>query len=163
MLIRFDRQFTLPIDEIFSYFRTPADWTRLYGLADAVQDRGNGWVAVPLKSFPFPLVARNTDVELNRRVRWEFRGFWRGDGEVRLASSADGVRIEGYERISVRWLGRLSPLVEKLFLERRFRAIWELGWRRLEQRARVGSGSGQGTGERSQGTGDCPQASTGRP
>jgi len=152
MLIRFDKQFTLPIDEIFSYFRTPADWTRLYGLADAVRDRGNGWVAVPLKSFPFPLVAKNTDVELNRRVRWEFRGFWRGDGEVRFIASDEGVRIEGYERIAVRWLGMLSPLVEKLFLESRFRAIWELGWRRLEQRARSSARSGQETGNRKRGS-----------
>ena len=139
MRIEFDERFELPAGELFSYFATPADWPRLYGLAAEVRDLGGGWCAVPLASFPFPLVARNTVVEPTRLVRWEFRGFWRGGGEVTFESSAGAVSLTGHEEISVRWLGPLSRLLEKLFLERRFRAIWALGWRRLrrqEQAAR---------------------------
>jgi hypothetical protein len=43
------------------------------------------------------------------------------------------VFLEGYERIAVRWLFFLSPVVERLLLESRFRKIWELGWRRLRK------------------------------
>jgi hypothetical protein len=134
MIIRFKHDFALPVAEVYSYFRTPADWTRLYGLAGDVQDQGDGWFAVPLKRFPFPLVARNTEQSENDFVRWVFRGFWRGRGEVRFAETSGGVVVEGYEEIAVRWLFFLSPVVEHLFLERRFRAIWEIGWHRLRKR-----------------------------
>ncbi len=134
MIIRFEHEFALPVEEIYSYFRTPADWTRLYGLAGDVEDRGYGWFAVPLKGFPFPLVARNTEQKPHELVRWVFKGFWRGRGEVRFAQTARGVVVEGYEEIAARWLFFLSPLVERLFLERRFRAIWEIGWHRLRKR-----------------------------
>ena len=120
---------------MYEYFRTPADWTRLYGLAGDVKDYGDGWYAVPLKRFPFPLVARNTVNEPGRLVRWVFRGFWRGQGEVRFAERNGGVVVEGYEEIAVRWLFFFSPLVERLFLERTFHAIWEIGWHRLRKRA----------------------------
>lgn len=133
VIIRFKETFALPIDEVFSYFATPADWTRLYGLAGEVEDRGDGWHAIPLESFPFPLVAKNTFVEPARRVEWTFRGFWRGGGEVTFSETDSRVTIQGYEDIAVRWLLFLSPVVEKLFLERRFRGIWELGWRRLRR------------------------------
>jgi hypothetical protein len=134
MIIRFKNEFALPVAEVYSYFRTPADWTRLYGLAGVVEDRGDGWFAVPLKRFPFPLVARNTEQEENKHVRWVFRGFWRGEGEVHLAESSQGVVVEGFEEISIRWLFFLSTIVERLFLERRFRTIWEIGWHRLRKR-----------------------------
>lgn len=133
MIIQFKQQFTLPIEEIFSYFRTPADWTRLFGIAGEVKNLGDGWFAIPLKSFPLPLVAKNTIVEPDKRVHWKFSGFWRGEGEVIFEESNDHVTIEGYENISVRWLFFLSPIVEKLFLERQFQGIWELGWRRLRK------------------------------
>ena len=136
MFIRFREQFALPLDEVFSYFRTPGDWARLYGLAGTVVDRGNGWVAVPLKSFPFPLLARNTEARPNEIVCWVFRGFWRGEGEVRFCREDDKTVVEGYERISVRWLGPLSVLAERWFLERRFRSIWDLGWQRLHRAER---------------------------
>ncbi|MDX1583830.1 MAG: hypothetical protein R3338_09550, partial [Thermoanaerobaculia bacterium] len=123
----------LPVSKVFSYFETPRDWARLYGFAGTIEDRGNGWVAVPLKSFPFPLVARNTEVEANRLVRWTFRGFWRGEGEVRFTGDENHVTVEGFERISIRWLGFFSPAIERPFLEKRFRFIWELGWRRLRE------------------------------
>ncbi len=138
MVIRFRKEFALPSEQVFAYFKSPADWVGLFGFAGAPRDRGNGWWAVPLKRFPFPLVARNTQLEENRLARWEFRGFWRGTGEVRLTDTATGVLIEGFEQISVRWLGILSVLAEKLILERGFRGVWEFGWHRLrkiEQRA----------------------------
>lgn len=138
MIIEFKQQFDLSIDEVFSYFRSPADWTRLYGLAGEVKDLGEGWFAIPLKSFPLPLVAKNTIVEPRKRIHWIFRGFWRGEGEITFETSNDHVTIEGYEEISIRWLFFLSPLVEKLFLERLFRGIWELGWRRLRKAERAG-------------------------
>ena len=138
MIIQFKQQFTLPIEEIFSYFRTPADWTRLFGIAGEVKNLGDGWFAIPLKSFPLPLVAKNTIVEPDKRVHWKFGGFWRGEGEVIFEELNDQVTIEGYENISVRWLFFLSPIVEKLFLERQFQGIWELGWRRLRKAESTG-------------------------
>ncbi len=132
MRIDFDESFALPLDEVESYFRTPADWVRLYGLAGEVEDRGEGWIAVPLAGFPFPLVARTTLHEPGQRVRWVFRGFWKGRGEVRFAKTdTGGTRVRGFEEIAVRPLGPLSGVIERLFLERRFRGIWALGWRRL--------------------------------
>ena len=134
MILRFDEGFALPPEEVFAYFATPADWPRLYGFAGQARDLGAGWFAIPLKRFPFPLVARNTEVDVNQRVRWTFRGFWRGEGEIRFtATPGGGVRLEGHEEIAARWLYFLSPLFEKLFLERQFRAIWALGWRRLRK------------------------------
>ena len=138
MMISFKHEIDLPIEEVCSYFRTPADWTRLYGLAGHVKDCGDGWFAVPLKRFPFPLVAKNTEQETHKLVRWVFRGFWRGRGEVRFAESTHGVVVEGYEEIAVRWLFFLSPIVERLFLQRKFNAIWEIGWHRLRKREAAG-------------------------
>ena len=134
MIIRFIEQFNLPAAEVYSYFHTPADWSRLYGLAGDSKDLGDGWYAIALKHFPFPLVAKNTDKESNKAVRWVFRGFWRGRGEVRFFETTEGVTVEGFEEIAVRWLFSSSPLFERLFLERRFRAIWEIGWHRLRKR-----------------------------
>jgi len=131
MLIQFSEFIPLPAAQVYSYFQTPIDWVRLYGFAGRVVDRGGGWYAVPLKRFPFPLVARITDTEPPRVVRWQFRGFWRGRGEVRLTDRAGGVQVDGYEEISVRWLPGISWLLERLFMEREFRRVWALGWRRL--------------------------------
>ena len=135
MIIRFNERFSLPASEVYSYFETPADWTRLYGLAGDSKDLGDGWFAVALKRFPFPLVAKNTVQKPNEMVRWVFRGFWRGEGEIRLVETTDGVEVEGYERIGVRYLFLLSPVFERLFLERPFRAIWGIGWHRLHKRS----------------------------
>ena len=134
MRLDFNETFALPVEEAYSFFRTPADWTRLYGLAGDVEDLGGGWYAVPLKRFPFPLVARNTEQNPHQLVRWVFRGFWRGRGEVRFSQGPHGVTVEGHEEIAVRWLFFFSPVVERLFLERTFRSIWEIGWHRLRKR-----------------------------
>ena len=134
MIIKFKQEFSLPLEEVYAYFQTPADWVRLYGLAGEVKDLGEGWYAVPLKKFPFPLVAKNTVQRPNEFIHWVFRGFWRGQGEISFTERSDGVLVEGYEEISVRWLFLLSPLIERLFLERSFQSIWEIGWRRLRKR-----------------------------
>jgi hypothetical protein len=91
MIIQFRHEFSLPVEAVYSYFHTPADWVRLYGLAGAVKDLGEGWYAVPLKRFPFPLVAKNTEQTPNELVRWIFRGFWRGRGEVRFTERPGGM------------------------------------------------------------------------
>jgi hypothetical protein len=137
--VSFNEWFDSPLEEVFSYFETPRDWTRLYGLAGRVEKLGDGWFAVPLKWLPFPLVAKNTLVEPERLVRWTFRGFWRGEGEVAFSETDGGVLVRGHEDLSVRWLGPLSPLVEKLFLERSFRSIWQIGWSRLRKRSAADS------------------------
>ncbi len=134
MIIHFCEEFKLPVEEVFSYFETPADWARLYGFAGSVKDLGSGWFSIPLKWFPFPLVAKNTEVNPCKFVHWTFRGFWRGEGEVRFAESDGLILIEGYEEIGIRGLFLLSTVIEKLFLERQFRAIWQLGWRHLRKR-----------------------------
>jgi hypothetical protein len=133
MLITFRESFTLPVEQVFPYFASPADWARLYGSV-GVRDLGSGWFAVGIRGFPFPLVAKSTEVQANKYVRWTFRGFWRGEGEIRFTSSGRGVLLEGYERVAIRWLFFLSPAAERLFLESRFRGIWALGWRRLHKR-----------------------------
>ena len=133
MLIRFSESFDLPGEDVYAYFKTPADWTRLFGSFGEVEDRGDGWSAVPLKGFPFPLVAKVVVDEPGERVRWIFRGFWRGTGEVRFVPRPGGVAVEGFEEVAVRPLLVISPLAEKLFLDRRFRAVWDRGWRRLRK------------------------------
>jgi hypothetical protein len=133
VIIRFSEAFYLPFADVYAYFKTPADWVRLFGFAGSVQDRGDGWYAVPLKRFPFPLVAKITVAEPCRLVRWTFRGFWRGQGEVRIVERAGRVLVEGYEEIGVRWLWVLSPVVEHLFLDRQFRRLWRSGWKRLRR------------------------------
>jgi hypothetical protein len=134
MIIRFKHEFSLPVEQVYTYFQTPADWVRLYGLAGEVKALDEGWYAVPLKNFPFPLIAKNTVQRPNEVVRWVFRGFWRGRGEVRFTECPVGVVVEGYEEIAVRWLFFFSPIIERLFLERSFRSTWEIGWHRLRKR-----------------------------
>lgn len=77
MLIEFSKRFKLPAAEVYSYFETPADWTRLFGFKEHPTALGDGWYAVGLPGFRFPLVAKNVEQEPNRVVRWVFKGFWR--------------------------------------------------------------------------------------
>lgn len=134
-MIEFEERVDLPVEEVYAYFKSPRDWPRLYGSFGEVRDRGDGWYAVPLRRFPFPLVARVTQAEPNRAVSWAFRGFWRGEGQVSFETAGAGVVIRGHERISVRAAGFLSPLLERLLLEKAFRKVWESGWRRLRAKA----------------------------
>ena len=102
MIIQFRHEFSLPVEAVYSYFHTPADWVRLYGLAGAVKDLGEGWYAVPLKKFPFPLVAKNTEQTPNQLVRWVFRGFWCGGGMIPAADPPDMMfALRGYQRTSL--------------------------------------------------------------
>jgi hypothetical protein len=140
MRLEFSERFALPVGEVFGYFASPADWGRLYGFA-GVRDLGDGWFAVGLKGFPFPLVAKTTLVEPNRIVRWTFRGFWRGEGEVRFTPADGSVLVEGFEEIAVRPLWVLSPVAERLFLRERFQAVWALGWKRLRKREPLATAS----------------------
>jgi hypothetical protein len=135
MLVRFREEFDLPVGEVYPYFRSPRDWTRLYGSFGEVKDEGGGWFSVPLRRFPFPLVARMTADEPDERVAWEFRGFWKGHAEMTFRPSERGVVVEGYEEISVRPLSVLSPVVERFVLEKKFRALWSAGWKRLRRMA----------------------------
>jgi hypothetical protein len=135
MLVEFDEEFAVSVEDAYAYFRSPADWPRLFGAFGDVEDRGGGWHAVPLRGFPLPLVARVTTAEPLKRVRWEFGGFWQGEGQVSFAPTSRGVLIRGYERISLRPLLWLAPLVERLLLEKRFKKVWESGWRRLREQA----------------------------
>lgn len=132
MIITFSERFNLPVTEVFPYFASPSDWPRLYGSTN-VQDLGSGWFAVGIKGFPFPMVAKTTMIEVNKIVHWTFRGFWRGEGEIRFTSSPGSVLLEGYEQVAVRYLFFFSPVVERCFLESRFRKLWELGWKRLHK------------------------------
>jgi hypothetical protein len=134
MVIRFAELIRLPAGEVYDYFKSPADWVRLFGLAGDVRVLEDGWIVVPLARFPFPLVARVTASEPNRLVRWTFRGFWRGEGEVRLVQQLDGVLVEGCETISPRRLPLIGPLLERAFMQREFERIWALGWKRLRRR-----------------------------
>ncbi len=141
MLIEFEERVDLHAADVYPYFKSPRDWPRLYGSFGEAEDRGGGWYAVPLKSFPFPLVARVTHDEPNKAVSWSFRGFWRGEGHVSFEPSPGGVVIRGHERISVRPAGFLSPVLERMFLERSFRKLWESGWRRLRRQGSAAAAS----------------------
>ena len=135
MLIQFDHEFDLPVEEAYPYFRTPKDWPRLFASFGEVEDRGQGWYAVPLHKFPFPLVAKITRDEPLSCVEWVFKGFWRGEGQVSFVATSRGVAIRGFERISARPLGWLAPRLEPLLLEKRFQRVWESGWRHLRREA----------------------------
>ena len=135
MLVEFVEEFGVSREEAYEYFRTPLHWPQLFKAFGEVEDRGQGWYAVPLRSFPFPLVTRITRDEPLQRVEWIFDGFWRGEGQVVFEQTNNGVKIRGYERISPSALFWLAPLAERLFLEARLRKVWESGWRRLRQQA----------------------------
>jgi hypothetical protein len=136
MRIEFDEEFQISVDEAYGYFRTPADWPRLFPAFAGASERRNGWYAVSFRGFPFPLVTRITRDEPGARVEWTFSGFWSGDGAVELEGTDTGVIIRGYEEVSPRGLSWLAPPAERLFLEARFRDVWEGGWKRLRRRTR---------------------------
>ncbi len=133
MKIQFKEHFKLPADELYSHFETPADWAKIFWFRGDTRQLGDGWYSVPLKNIPFPIEARHTEQKREQLVRWEFGGRWRGQGEVRLEHTADGVTLEGFEEIAFRPLGFLSPFFEWLILERGFRAVWGVGWHRLHK------------------------------
>ena len=133
MKIIFDEVFRLPAEQLYSYFETPADWARIFGMSGVTKALEDDWYAVGLKRFPFPLVARNTHQEANRSVAWTFRGFWRGRGEVHFVTEGDSTWVRGFEEISARPLFFLSPIFEWLLFERTFKTVWNVGWYRLHK------------------------------
>jgi hypothetical protein len=136
MHLEFDETFSISPATAYDYFKSPHDWPRLFGAFGTITDRGNGWLAVPLRRSPFPLIARTTIDEPAVRVAWDLRGFWSGDGEVRFEALGDGTRITGHETVNLPRLLGLRVLVER-WAEPRFAAVWESGWRKLR---RLGSG-----------------------
>ena len=129
MYVSFKEKFNLPIEAIFPYFETPSDWSSLYGAMRPAKVLKNGWHSIPLKKFPFPLVAKNVELRREQKVRWIFGGFWRGVGEVNFSREGGETVIEGYEYICPYGLWVLSPLVEERFMEKEFKRIWDLGKR----------------------------------
>jgi hypothetical protein len=138
MLLEFNEEFGVSREEAYECFRTPMHWPQLFKAFGEAEDRGQGWYAVPLRSFPFPRVTRITRDEPMHCVEWTFDGFWRGEGQVVFEPTSGGVVIRGYESISPIGLFWLAPLAERLFLEARFRKVWESGWRRLRRPAPTG-------------------------
>ncbi|MDJ0924043.1 MAG: SRPBCC family protein [Acidimicrobiia bacterium] len=131
MQLEFREEIPLSPAEIYGFMRSPRDWTRLYGSFGEIEDRGDGWYAVPLRRSPFPLVARIVEDVPEQRVAWELSGFWRGHGEINLEPGEHGTRITGQETVRIPNLLGIGRVLEARFFEPRFRAIWESGWRRL--------------------------------
>ena len=132
MRLEFDVATRLTPDEIYDFFRTPAEWPRLFPAFGAVSVGDDGWFKVAMHRSPFPLVAKNTADEPGQRVAWDLRGFWKGDGEVRFEATAAGTRVTGHEEINLPRLLGVGALLER-WAEPRFAAAWEGGWRRLRR------------------------------
>lgn len=131
MRIDFDELVDADVDTVYAYMRSPQDWTRLYGSFGDTVDRGDGWVAIPLRRFPFPLVARITSLEEPGKVTWELRGFFKGTGEVRISPQRSGTQIRGFEEVAIPRMLGIGNILEQHYLEPRFRRLWAGGWRRL--------------------------------
>jgi hypothetical protein len=131
MLIKFDEYFDVKPEIVYSYFKTPADWPRLFLAFGQAKLKDNDWYVVPFRNFPFPLITKITRNEPNKKVAWIFKGFWHG--EVIIETKENGVHVGGYEKISINRLSLFSPLIERLYLERRFNLIWLSGWRKLKE------------------------------
>lgn len=140
MRIDFDEVVDADVGRVFDFMKSPQDWTRLYGSFGEVTDRGNGWMAVPLRGFPIPLVARVTTIVPSELVAWELRGFFTGTGEVRLAPRGAGAAVRGYEEVSIPRLLGLGRIIERRFLTPRFERLWASGWRRLRQPSAMSDG-----------------------
>jgi hypothetical protein len=132
MRLEFDLETRLSPDVAYDFFRTPADWPRLFPAFRPASQRGDGWFTVPMRRSPIPLVANNTADEPGRRVAWDLAGFWKGDGEVRFEAIPDGTRVTGYEEVALPRLLGLGRLIGR-GAEPRFASVWEGGWRRLRR------------------------------
>ncbi|MEN8173322.1 MAG: hypothetical protein ABFS03_10635 [Chloroflexota bacterium] len=137
MYLSFREAFDLPIGNIFPYFESPSTWAKLYGAMKPTKALKDGWYAVPLKKFPFPLVAKNVEYEHEKRVRWIFGGFWRGVGEVNFYTENNQTVVEGFEYITPHGLWFLASLFEKTIMEKEFKGIWDFGWRRIRKEGKL--------------------------
>jgi hypothetical protein len=131
MRVEFNKTLSAGPATVYGYMKSPHDWTRLYGSFGEIVDRGNGWMAIPLRRFPFPLIARISQHHEPDYVAWELRGFFTGRGEVRIRPEGDGSVAQGFEEASIPSLLGLGPMLERRFLEARFLRLWAGGWRRL--------------------------------
>lgn len=133
MYLSFREEFDLPIGIIFPYFESPSEWGKLYGIVEPSKALKNGWHAIPLKKFPFPLVAKNVEYHHEKSVRWIFGGFWRGVGEINFNSEGNTTIVEGFEYIIPHGLWLISSLFEKHFMKKEFERIWSIGWKRIRK------------------------------
>jgi len=133
MYLSFKEEFNLPISRVYPYFETPSDWGKLYGIVKPAKELRNGWHSIPLKMFPFPLVAKNVLFHKDVKVRWIFGGFWRGVGEVNFSTIEGKTLIEGFEYIVPHGFWIFSSFFEKYFMEKEFKRIWDIGWKRIRK------------------------------
>ncbi len=133
MYLSFREEFDLPISKIFPYFKSPSEWAKLYGVVRPTKILKDDWYAVPLKMFPFPLMAKNVEFHHDKKVRWIFGGFWRGIGEVNFYNKNNNTIVEGFEYITPHGFWLMSSLFEKYFMEKEFERIWKLGWIRIRR------------------------------
>lgn len=132
MRLDFDVATRLSPEQVYAFFKTPADWPRLFPAFGEVSVRDDGWFTVPMHRSPVPLIAKNTVDDPGRRVAWDLRGLWKGDGEVRFELTGDGTRVTGHEEVTLPRLLGLGSQLEK-WAQPRFAAVWEGGWRRLRK------------------------------
>ena len=133
MYLTFKEAFDLPVEEVYAYFESPEDWTRLFGTDGAKLHRG-GWVSVPLKGFPIPLKAKNVENQRNKKVRWIFSGFWMGVGEVVFTETPSGTLVEGFEQVTPHGLWAAASFVESAVMEKAFKKIWRDSWKRIRKK-----------------------------
>jgi len=133
MYLSFREEFDLPISIIFPYFKSPSEWAKLYGVVKPTKVLEDDWHAIPLKMFPFPLVAKNVEYHHEKNVRWIFGGFWRGVGEVNFHSKNNKTIVEGFEYITPHGLWLMSSIFDKYFMKKEFERIWNLGWKRIRK------------------------------
>jgi len=133
MYLHFKEEFNLPVREVYPYFETPSDWAKLYGIVKPPKILKNGWHSIPLKMSPFPLVAKNVLSQKEKKVRWIFGGFWRGVGEINFSTSDNKTQVEGFEYITPHGLWAFSSIFETVFMEKEFKRIWNIGWKRIRK------------------------------
>jgi hypothetical protein len=134
MYLEFREEFELPINEVYSYFKTPADWTRLYGEIKPPKKLPDGRQVVYLKKFPFPLVAKVVEDQHEKKVRWILSRFWRGIGEIQFSRIGNKTVVEGYEYVIPFGFWILAPILERLVIKKQFQNIWDFGWNVLRKR-----------------------------
>lgn len=134
MYLSFKEEFDLPASRVFPYFRSPSEWAKLYGIVTPTKALEDDWYSIPLKKFPFPLIAKNVEFDHEKKVRWVFGGFWRGVGEVNFHSGGTKTTIiEGFEYIVPHGFWLASSLFDKHIMEKEFERIWSLGWERIRK------------------------------
>ena len=133
MYLAFKEEFDLPVSRVFPYFKSPSEWAKLYGVVTPTKTLENDWHSVPLKRFPFPLIAKNVEFHHEKKVRWIFRGFWRGVCEVNFFSEKNKTTVEGFEYITAHGFWLVSSLFDKFLMRKEFERIWSLGWERIRK------------------------------